>query len=595
MTLTTPWSTELNPDHPLPEYPRPQLTRPDWLNLNGRWDYAIRPAGEAHVETFDGQIVVPFAVESALSGVQKPLKPDQRLWYKRTFRVPASWKGKRTLLHFDAVDWQCHVWVNGHLAGGHTGGYLPFSFDISPYLHTGDNELLVAVNDPTNDGRQEYGKQSLRPRAIWYTAVSGIWQTVWLEPVPKASIRSLKMTPDLAGEQLVIEAVLDGDMAGLTVESEASFDGMHVAQTTVPAGKKLTLTIPHPQAWSPEKPNLYDLLVYLKKGGTIIDEVGSYFAMRSFSFGFDANGHKRFLLNGQPTFLYGPLDQGYWPDGLYTAPSDAALRFDIEFTKDIGCNLIRKHVKLEPLRWYAHCDRLGMLVWQDMPNGGIPPAWLIALGPILFNNTHNNVKDLKRFGRAEASNREGYLHDLQSTLEHLYNTACIAAWVPFNEAWGQFSARSVAEMLQLWDPTRSVDHASGWFDDGAGDWRSLHIYGFKLSPGKPDERAFVLSEFGGYGLRLNDHFWHPKRKFGLHYFKDEGKLASAYADLLEKQLEPLIAQGLVAAVYTQVTDVEIEMNGWLTYDRRVEKIPRATLKMLHASLFARAQAELEKG
>ena len=317
--------------------------------------------------------------------------------------------------------------------------------------------------------------------------------------------------------------------------------------------------------------------------------------MRSFSFGFDAYGHKRFLLNGQPTFLFGPLDQGYWPDGLYTAPSDAALRFDIEFTKDIGCNLIRKHVKLESPRWYAHCDQLGMLVWQDMPNGGIPPAGLIALGPMLFNNTHSNVKNLKRFGRAEEGNRERYLQDLQSTLDHLYNTACIAAWVPFNEAWGQFSARSVAGMLQLWDPTRSVDHASGWFDDGAGDWRSLHIYGFKLSPGKPDVRAFVLSEFGGYGLGLNGHRWHPKRKFGLHYFKDEGKLASAYTELLEKQLEPLIAQGLVAAVYTQITDVETEMNGWLTYDRRVEKISRATLKTLHSSLFTRAQAELEKG
>jgi hypothetical protein len=592
MTLSTPWSAELDPDHPLPEYPRPQLTRPEWLNLNGRWEYAIRPAGEQRVDAFDGQIVVPFAVESALSGVQKPLKPDQRLWYKRTFRVPDSWKGKRTLLHFDAVDWQCHAWVNGHLAGEHTGGYLPFSFDISPHLHTGDNELLVAVNDPTNTGRQEYGKQSLRPRAIWYTAVSGIWQTVWLEPVPQTSIRSLKMTPDLAGEQLVIEAVFDGDIEGLTVVAAASFGGMHVAQTTVPAGKTLTLKIPHPQAWSLEKPNLYDLLVHLKKGRTIVDEVGSYFAMRSFSFGVDANGHKRFLLNGQPTFLYGPLDQGYWPDGLYTAPSDAALRFDIEFTKDIGCNLIRKHVKLEPPRWYTHCDRLGMLVWQDMPNGGIPPAGTIALGPILFNNTRSNEKDLKRFGRAEAGNRERYLHDLQGMLEHLYNTACIAAWVPFNEAWGQFSARSVAEKLQLWDPTRSVDHTSGWFDDGAGDWRSLHIYGFKLSPGKPDDRAFVLSEFGGYGLRLDGHLWHPKRKFGLRYFKEVGKLASAYADLLNTQLEPLITQGLAAAIYTQVTDVEIEMNGWLTYDRRVEKIPRATLRALHASLFARAQADL---
>jgi hypothetical protein len=589
LTLTTPWSAHLDPDHPLPDYPRPQLIRPEWLNLNGRWDYAILPARAERVEAFDGQIVVPFAVESVLSGVQRPLKPDQHLWYRRDFEVPGSWNGKRILLHFGAVDWHCRAWVNGRLAGEHTGGYLPLSFDITAHLHDGANELRLAVADPSESGLQECGKQTLRPNTIWYTAVSGIWQTVWLEPVPERRIRSLRLTPDLATEQLTIEAGVEGMGADLSVEAVASFNGQVVAQAAAAAGTALALEIGDAHAWSPDRPDLYQLQVRLLQGSLCMDEVGSYFAMRSFGFGLDGRGHRRFLLNGEPTFLYGPLDQGYWPDGLYTAATDEALRFDIEYAKDTGCNLIRKHVKVEPARWYYHCDRLGMLVWQDMPNGGVLPDGTITLGPLLFGSHRSDEKNLKRFGRSDAGNRLRYLQDLCGMLEHLYNAPCIAAWTPFNEGWGQFEARRAAELVRDWDPTRGVNHVSGWFDQGAGDWRSLHIYGLKLSARKPDSRAFVLSEIGGYGLRVDGHVWDPQRKVGIRFFKDAGALASAYSALLGEQLEPLIARGLAAAIYTQVTDVEIEINGWLTYDRRVEKIPRETLRQVHARLFARAR------
>jgi beta-galactosidase/beta-glucuronidase len=595
MILTTPWSADVEPDHPLPEYPRPQLTRPEWLNLNGRWDYAILPSRVERVEAFDGQIVVPFAVESALSGVQKPLKPDQRLWYRRTFQVPSSWSGNRILLHFGAVDWQCEVWVNGQPAGNHTGGYLPFSLDITSLLRSGENELCLAVSDPTESGLQECGKQSLRPRMIWYTAVSGIWQTVWLEPVPEKHIRSLRLTPDLANGQLDIAVDIDPMRADLSLEATASFNGQVVAQATATAGTAIKLKIEEARPWSPENPNLYQLQVRLQQGGKCVDEVGSYFAMRSFGFGMDARGQRRFLLNNQPTFLYGPLDQGYWPDGLYTAPTDEALRFDIEYTKDIGCNLIRKHVKVEPARWYYHCDQLGMIVWQDMPNGGYPPNGTITLGPLLFGRSRSDEVHLERFGRANEGKRLRFLEDLGGMIAQLYNTACIAAWVPFNEGWGQFNARKVTDQIHAWDPTRSVDQASGWFDQGGGDWRSLHIYGIKLRDRRPDSRAFVLSEIGGYGLRVDGHTLDPKRKFGVRFFKDSGALTSAYAELLRTQLEPLIAQGLAAAIYTQTTDVEIEINGWLTYDRRVEKISRESLRAMHAKLFAYAQMELLKG
>jgi beta-galactosidase/beta-glucuronidase len=589
MTLTTPWSADMDPDHPLPEYPRPQLTRPDWLNLNGRWDFAILPREAEHVESFEGRIVVPFAVESALSGVRRTLAPDERLWYRRRFEVPEAWEGRRILLNFEAVDWQCQTWVNGKLAGEHTGGYLPFSFDITAHLRPGENELTLAVSDPTDTGRQECGKQSLRPRQIWYTAVSGIWQTVWLEPVPERCIRLLRLTPDLESGSLTVEAVIDNPGTDLSVEAVASFDGHLAARGSSAAGKPLSLKIPDPRAWSPDQPQLYQLQVCLRKGRASLDEVGSYFAMRSFGFGLDASGHKRFLLNSKPTFLYGPLDQGYWPDGLYTAPSDAALRFDIEYIKDIGCNLIRKHVKVEPRRWYYHCDRLGMLVWQDMPNGGIPVGGAVTLGALAFGNRTRDEVRLKRFGREKEDKRVRFVEDLQGMVEHLYNAACICAWVPFNEGWGQFNARKIAEQVRAWDPRRSMDHASGWFDQGGGDWRSLHIYGLRLARRKADSRAFAISEFGGYAVIVDGHVWDPERKFGVRFFKDGEAFAAAYEALLGKQLEALIAQGLAAAVYTQTTDVEIEMNGWLTYDRRVEKIPRERLRAIHARLLARSE------
>jgi hypothetical protein len=586
-SMRTPWipSTPI----PLPDYPRPQMTRPEWVNLNGQWDYAILPKDGPAPKTFDVKILVPYAVESLLSGVQKPLLPDQRLWYRRVFCAPfpqgdGMGVRSRVLLHFGAVDYECNVWVNNNHAGTHRGGYLPFTFNITDVLVDGENELLVSVWDPTDAGLQQRGKQVLHPKGIWYTPVSGIWQTVWLEVVPEISIESLKLTPDLDTQSLTVEVKVRGAVDGVRVKAEAFSCGEKISFGGGPTQSPVRLEIPNPCAWSPADPHLYDLRVQLVRDGQVLDEVGSYFAMRKFGIVKDEKGHLRFALNGKPLFLYGPLDQGYFPDGLYTPPSEEAMLFDIEYTRAIGCNMIRKHIKVEPLRWYYHCDRLGMIVWQDMPNGGLIDREVVATLSLIFGFHRNDTRHLKRFGRADESNRAEYRAELQGMIDHLYNAACIAVWVPFNESWGQFHASDVTTWVKAYDPTRLVDHASGWFDQGGGDFQSRHVYVKKLKRPKPDKRTFVISEFGGYSLKVSGHLWDENKKIGYRFYDSREALTDAYSALLENELKPLIPQGLAAAVYTQTTDVEIEINGYLTYDRKVEKMDAQVLRQAHAML-----------
>lgn len=601
--LRTPWLPAQ--PIPLPEYPRPQMVRPGWINLNGWWEYAILERQQPAPREFSGQILVPYPVESLLSGVQRALLPGQRLWYRRTFADP---RGRpevadpgRVLLHFGAVDYQCQVWVNGTLVGEHTGGYLPFTFEITAALQEGENELLVAVWDPTDSGLQQRGKQVLKPGGIWYTAVSGIWQTVWLEVVPEISIESLVLTPSLDDSALAVEVTLRGagGVEGLEIDVEVFSDFWNrgdtdsaeislVSAAKGTSGETLRLVIPNPRLWSPEDPHLYGLRVRLSWNGQPVDEVDSYFAMRQFGLVKDADGYLRFALNGRPLFLYGPLDQGYFPDGLYTPPSEEAMLFDIEYTRKIGCNLIRKHIKVEPLRWYYHCDRLGMIVWQDMPNGGRIDGDVVAFLSLSVGFHRNDTHRLARFGRAEEANRAEYRRDLQGMVDHLRNAACIAIWTPFNESWGQFHAREMADWLKAYDPTRLVDHASGWFDQGGGDFQSRHIYFKKLYRPRKDQRAFVISEFGGYSLLLPGHVWDEQKKFGYRFYDSSEELTVAYLRLLNEELKPLIPRGLTAAVYTETTDVEIEINGFLTYDRRVEKMDADVLRNAHNGLIKSA-------
>ncbi len=584
--LITSWGAALDPDHVLPEYPRPQMTRSRWLNLNGLWDYAIRPDADESPFVPQGAILVPFAVESALSGVGRALRPGEKLWYRRLFDVPEDWRAEKLLLHFGAVDWRAEVWINGRCAGRHEGGFLPFSFEISGLLQPGENELTVLVTDPTDTGGQERGKQVLKPGGIFYTAVSGIWQTVWLEPVPRRYVTALRLVPDLEGAAIAIAAQVDGASPSTRCEAAVLEGDVEISIGSAPAGAVLRLTMPSPACWTPESPFLYGLRIRVTDPESAIDEVQSYFAMRSFGVGTDAQGHRRFLLNGKPLFLHGILDQGYWPDGLYTAPSDEALAFDIRFARQSGYNMIRKHIKVEPARWYAHCDRIGMIVWQDMPNGGGPfKLPLHSIMPLFLRMDALRDSDPEPFGRQDAGHRARFERELAEMVDALGSAPCIACWVPFNEGWGQFDAARVAVAVRQQDPTRLVDHASGWFDQGVGDMRSVHSYFRRLKrPARLRGRMFVLSEFGGYSLSETGHVWRADREFGYRRFTSREALAAAYRDLVENEVKPLVKKGLAVTVYTQLTDVETETNGLLTYDRAVAKLEPEWLEALHRDL-----------
>ena len=541
--LMTRWARDVTPERVWPEYPRPQMVRDEWLNLNGLWNYAIRPQADAEPAEWDGEILVPFAVESALSGVMKSVQPNERLWYRRSFTPPALGDGQRLLLHFGAVDWKCRVFVNGKEVGQHTGGYDPFTFDITSALQPGENELVVAVSDPTDTGNQPRGKQVLQPQGIMYTAVTGIWQTVWLETVPAYRIESLKIVPDIDAGLVSINARATGGN-GETVRVKAMSDGKQVAEAEGSVGEAVELKLPNAVLWSPDRPHLYDLTVELLADGKTVDSVGSYFGMRKIEVKKDTDGINRLWLNNKVLFQYGPLDQGWWPDGLYTPASDAALKYDVEMTKKLGMNMARKHVKYECSRWYMWCDRLGLLVWQDMPSGST--------------------------GRT-AESRSNFRRELKAMIDTLANHPSIVMWVPFNEGWGQHATREIVAWIQQYDPTRPVNEASGWHDRGSGDVSDMHSY---PGPGvrQPEaERVSVLGEFGGLGMPVRGHTWQDERNWGYVSYDDKDELTGAYVNLLT-EMRPLIGRGLAAAVYTQTTDVEIEVNGLMTYDRELVKM-----------------------
>lgn len=550
---------------PFPEHPRPQLRRDAWQNLNGPWQYALC---EEKPAAWQGEILVPYCIESSASGVGKPTG-GLPLWYRRTFRPAETLRaaGQKILLHFGAVDQECTVWVNGREAGGHAGGYLPFSLDITALLNEGDNELLVRTADHTEKSIYPRGKQVSQPKGIWYTPVSGIWQTVWLEAVPQNHLRGLKLTLGLAA--VTLAADFDGQ-----VDAEI-YDGERLAARQSFSGQA-TVSIPSPRLWTPEDPHLYRLVLHCGE-----DTVESYFGLRTFAVQDDAAGVPRFFLNGRPYFQRGLLDQGYWPEGLYTAPSDEALCGDIEKAKDLGFNLLRKHIKVEPARWYYHCDRLGMLVWQDMPSGGSCTEFLRHLA---LPNLNIHLSDRGR-GKQDDARRQEFTRELDELVETLYNVVSLCTWVPFNEGWGQFeSAKATARLWEL-DPTRPVDSASGWHDQGAGDYKSVHRYIVRLkAPRNTGGRAFALTEYGGYSQVVPGHVWDEEKSFGYRMYPTREALTQAYRTLHEQQVLPLLERGLCATVYTQLTDVEGEVNGLFTYDRAVCKLDAQTVRAINRRL-----------
>lgn len=569
--IKTVWAEQVNPQQVLPEYPRPIMERADWQNLNGEWDYAIRPKGEVEPVTFDGKILVPFAVESSLSGVQQMVGEANELWYKRTFQVPSAWKGKEILLHFGAVDWQADVFVDDVLIGSHVGGYTPFSLNVTPYLSakSATHKLVVRVWDPSDKGYQPRGKQVSNPEGIWYTPVTGIWQTVWLEPVNTSHITAIKAIPDVDKQVMHVTVnTCSPSLASDIVEVELLDKGQVIASAKGVQGKELRLAVKQPTLWEPSNPYLYDMKVRLTKNGRSVDEVKSYTAFRKISTVRDAQGLMRMCLNDKPLFQYGPLDQGWWPDGLYTAPTDEALLYDIKKTKEWGFNMIRKHVKVEPARWYYHCDKEGILVWQDMPSGDMDNQWK----PRVYNGGTDRQ-------RTEAS-IANYYQEWKEIMDLCVSNPSVVVWVPFNEAWGQFDTEKVVAWTKAYDPSRLVNPASGGNHRPCGDILDLHNY-----PG-PDMFLFdpirvnVLGEYGGIGLAVEDHLWWNKRNWGYIQFKNSDEVTAEYVKYA-KQLKDFVKKGFSAAVYTQTTDVEGEVNGLMTYDRKVIKINEAQVRAIN--------------
>lgn len=574
----TKWANDIDPNHPLPEYPRPQMKRNAWKNLNGLWDYAIQSEDVASLIESNGKILVPFPVESSLSGVQKTLRPDQALWYRTNFELPVGndWAGHRILLHFGAVDWRTEVWLNGSKVGEHEGGYDPFSFDVTEFLNGKTIQTLtVKVLDPTEFGGQPRGKQALSPGGIWYTAVSGIWQTVWIEPVPKDYIHSIRITPDVDSEEVEIMASGTGGTGG-TVLITVFDGGREVAREKGNLNEPIRMKLKNPKLWSPDSPHLYDIKV-----AAGADSVESYFGMRKISVIKDEQGFSRMALNNDILFQYGPLDQGWWPDGLYTAPTDEALRWDIEATKEMGFNMIRKHIKVESARWYYWADTIGMLVWQDMPSPMKLEEVSFPESPYFLKN--ENQPDAP-FTPEE---QDIYRHELKAMVDTLYNVPSIVVWVPFNEGWGQHNTNETLKWVQGYDPSRLVDGPSGWVDKGVGDLKDLHSYPAPAMHEAGGPRVSVLGEFGGLGLPVPGHMWvESNNNWGYQSFKDKDALQGEYLQFMKK-IRRLIPQGLAAAVYTQTTDVEFESNGLYTYDREVIKIPADWLASEHAKLYGK--------
>ena len=568
--LMTKWGKKVTPENAWREYPRPQLVRKDWQNLNGLWDYAITAKSATKPEKWDGKILVPFCPESALSGVGKSVKPDQAIWYRRTFNLDEKWKAKRILLHLGAVDWEATVVVNGEAFPIHRGGSDPFSFDITDSLKAGENELAVRVWDPTDTGSQPRGKQQLKPEGIWYTPVTGIWQTVWLEPVDKAvHINGVKFDIDHAKGQVSVqvETTLPGGKVHTQIEI---LDGDKVVAESKGNGTGHVVTIAKPKWWSPDAPHLYTVRAKATSD-TGSDAIESYFAFRTIAIAPDEKGVARMMLNGKPVFQYGPLDQGWWPDGLLTPPSDEAMKYDLEVLKKLGFNMLRKHIKVEPARLYHHCDKLGLLVWQDMPSG-------MGAG----RNQHVQP-DWKVDAKFSDDDKKQFRLELKAMMDQLRFFPCIVVWVPFNEGWGQHDANDILKWTKQYDPTRLVNGPSGWTDRGFGDMKDAHISpGPGMFPAMKD-RATVLGEFGGLGLPLKGHLWKDTDNWGYRTFKTTDELRRNYHTAM-RRLHPLIGKGLSAAVYTQTTDVEVEVNGLMTYDREVIKFDVAETAKWHGAL-----------
>lgn len=563
--LLTRWAADVSPDNPWPEYPRPTLQRDDWLNLNGLWDYAILDADaqpNTRPESWDGQILVPYPIESALSGVGRSLTPDQTLVYHTTFEIPDEWNAARVILHVEAADWQSRVEINATEVGTHSGGYDRASYDITDALNDqGTQTIDIVIKDPTDASTQPRGKQVRQPNGIWYTPTSGVWQTVWLEPLPDTSVEHVDFKNDIeSGDITATIQATRGQSEPATVA--VSDNGVTIAEATGRCGEPIHLHVPNHKLWSPDDPALYDVEISLASA----DHVRTYTAFREISVRPDERGVTRIHLNGQPIFLLGTLDQGFWPDGLYTPPTDDAMAYDLEVTKRLGFNTVRKHVKVEPERWYTHCDNLGLLVLQDMPSGDA----YVSPGE----------GEIERTPASAAQ----YEKELTSLINQKRSHPCIVMWVPFNEGWGQYDTARIVEKVKLLDPTRLVDPASGWNDFPVGDVHDIHVYPGPGSPEPEASRAAFLGEFGGLGLPLEGHTWQEKDNWGYRSYKSAKDLTDAYVTLMHDMRWLIADPGLSGAIYTQTTDVEIEVNGLMSYDREVLKVDEPRVKEAHAAL-----------
>jgi len=589
------WGKKVSPENVWQEYPRPQFERTEWKNLNGLWDYSLLKTNQSEPKRFQGKILVPFSFESPLSGVGKKITPEDKMWYKKSFSLPKNWDGKDVIIHFEAVDYHCSVWVNDILVGSHKGGFDRFSFNITPYLKLkGNQKVVLSVEDATNFSSQPRGKQQINASGIYYTPVSGIWQTVWLEAVsPEAYLEEVKTTTDLDRSLVTLTPLANKALvSGYKVAVEVFFEGKKVTSGSTESNKALSLKINHPHLWSPDHPHLYTIkMSFANPNGKLIDRVESYFGMRKISLG-DHKGVKYLFLNNEPLFHYGTLDQGWWPDGLLTPPSDEAMRYDIEITKAMGFNMIRKHVKIEPDRWYYHCDQLGIMVWQDMPSYNR----LALKTQEEMEKTKNkdriyNSLERIRVGQADLNRRsedaDQFERELRRMVNIHYNAPSIVMWVPFNEGWGQYDSCRITEFVKSLDPNRLVNPTSGWTLRPCGDIYDIHTYHVNLTvPPTALDRATVIGEFGGIGFPIKENLWNPEmRNWGYQTYYSSDELLKNYIYKLDQIVQMKEKNGLSAAVYTQTTDVEGEINGLMTYDREVIKIPAQTLKELHQNLY----------